>query len=383
MHSVQERLRVRSIPRQAVIVAVGVMVAALALCGARAAGIADIQDAQQPRFAERVDVSRVIVDVRVIDNRGGPIVDLVADDFAVKIDGKSARVESARWVGGNEPQAVAKARVASPASMPPDPSSPGRLIVFLIQKSFEGKRIHGLMEMLRQALDFLDTLGPADRVAILSFDYHLKIWADFTDDLERLRKVLKRGILMERPPALQQEGPISLVGRLPQSRGQKTYNIEKGLRLIAEALEPMPGSKAIVLLGHGFGRFTPGISSAPIETSRVDMENGYEETVRALVASRASVFSLDVTRADYHSLEQGLWQVAEETGGFYERTHLFPEVAMRKLRGALAGYYVLLVEKPDAEPPASAKAPAGKRAHRIEVELTRRKGNVLAKTGFE
>jgi VWFA-related protein len=370
MHPVQERLRVRSIPRQAVIGAVGVVLAALALCGTRAAGL---QEAQQPRFAERVDVSRVIVDVRVVDNRGGPIVDLVVEDFAVRIDGKAARVESARWVGGSEPQAVAKARVASPASIPPDPPSPGRLILFLIQKDFEGKRIQGLMHMLREALDFLDTLTADDRVAILSFDSHLKIWIDFTNDLEGLRRVLKRGILMERPPALQQEGAISLVGRLPQSRGQKTYNIEKGLRLIAEALEPLPGSKAIVLLGHGFGRFNPGISSAPLETSTVTMENGYEETVRALVASRASVFSLDVTRADYHSLEQGLRQVADETGGFYERTHLFPEVAMRKLRGALAGYYVLFVEKPAAE----------SRAHKIDVELTRRKGNVLAKTGFE
>jgi hypothetical protein len=84
------------------------------------------------------------------------------------------------------------------------------------------------------------------------------------------------------------------------------------------------------------------------------------------------VFSLDVTKADYHSLELGLQRISEETGGFYERTHLFPEIAMKKLAGALAGYYVLLVEKPDAEP----------RAHRIEVELTRRKGNVYAKTGF-
>jgi VWFA-related protein len=370
MHPVQERLRLRPIPRQAVIGAIGVILATVALCGG---GAGAVQEAQQPRFAERVDVSRVIVDVRVIDDRGGPIVDLTADDFAVKIDGKLARVESARWVGGNESQAAAKARVLNPKSASPDTTSPGRLIVFLIQKDFEGMRIRGLMDMLREALGFLDTLSPVDRVAILSFDSHLKIWIDFTNDLEGLRRVLKRGILMERPPVLQQEGTISLVDRLPQSRGKKIYNIEKGLRLIAEALEPLPGSKAIVLLGHGFGRFNPGISSAPIETSTVTMENGYEETVRALVASRASVFSLDVTRADYHSLEQGLWQVAEETGGFYERTHLFPEVAMRKLRGALAGYYVLLVEKPDAE----------SRTHKIDVELTRRKGNVLAKTGFE
>jgi hypothetical protein len=46
---------------------------------------------------------------------------------------------------------------------------------------------------------------------------------------------------------------------------------------------------------------------------------------------------------------------------------------MKKLAGALAGYYVLIVEKPDG----------ATRTGRIDVELTRRKGEVYAKTGFE
>ena len=88
---------------------------------------------------------------------------------------------------------------------------------------------------------------------------------------------------------------------------------------------------------------------------------------RALVASRTSVFSLDVTDADYHSLEAGLQLVSEQTGGFYARTHIFPDLAMRRLSGALAGYYVLFVEKPESR----------RTIHDIEVDLTRRKGHVL------
>jgi hypothetical protein len=84
------------------------------------------------------------------------------------------------------------------------------------------------------------------------------------------------------------------------------------------------------------------------------------------------VFSLDVTNADYHSLEAGLQLVSKETGGFYARTHLFPDIAMRQLAGALAGYYVLFVE-----PPESRRA-----VHDLEAELTRRKGRVLATTSF-
>jgi VWFA-related protein len=378
MYTVRERLRVRSIPRQAVTIAVALTLAALALalCGPRAAGVQETP--QQPRYVERVEVSRVIVDVRVLDNRNNPIVDLSLEDFAVRIDGKTARVESARWVGEHEPRTVPGERAIDTPALPVDSTSPGRLIIFLIQKSMEGHRIWGLMTMLIQARSFLDRLTPDDRVAILSFDSHLKIWTDFTNDADRLRHVLKRGILMEEPRPIQEPtsaqaspGSISLVGRLPQSRGEKTYNIEKGLRLIAEALEPLPGSKAIVLLGHGFGQFVPGIRGE-LTTSRVDMENGYDESERALTASRTSVFSLDVTKADYHSLELGLQRVSDETGGFYARTHIHPEVAMKKLAGALAGYYVLIVEKPEGAP----------RTGRIDVELTRRKGDVYARSTF-
>ena len=373
MHVNQERLHGRSVPRHAVIGAVGVMLAGLALCAGRMAGTQE--PPQQPRYVERVEVSRVVVDVRVLDNRNNPIVDLSLEDFVVKIDGKAAKIESARWVGEREPRTVAGERIHDTPALPVDSTSPGRLIVFLIQKSMEGHRIFGLMTMLVQARDFLDRLAPDDRVAILSFDSHLKIWTDFTNDAERLRHVLKRGILMEEPRPIQalvsaqasagKTESISLVGRLPQSRGKKTFDIETGLRLIADALEPLPGSKAIVLLGHGFGRLNPGLGI-------VDMEHRYEESERALIASRTSVFSLDVTKADYHSLELGLQRVSDETGGFYERTHLHPEIAMKKLAGALAGYYVLFVEKPEGSP----------RTGRIDVELTRRKGNVLAKSGF-
>jgi hypothetical protein len=153
------------------------------------------------------------------------------------------------------------------------------------------------------------------------------------------------------------------VERLDPATGRRTYGIERALQLIGEALEPLPGSKSLVLVGHGFGRLSRGI---------VMMENGFEPACRALVAARTSVFSLDVTNADYHSLEAGLQLVSEESGGFYARTHIFPDLAMRRLSAALAGYYVLFVERP-----------VGHRAtHGVEVKLTRKKGRVLAATSY-
>ena len=325
---------------------------------------ASAQVPQPPRgYAERVEVARVVVDARVLDAAGRAVIGLGANDFIVKIDGKPARVESALWVGGDEPHA-GKSPPTSTSLEGADRSPPGRLIVLLFQKSMERSRIVGLMRMLIETRSFLDTLGPGDRVAVLSFDSHLKVWTDFTDDRERLRRILQRGVLLERPLPLQPAAGFSLVERLKPEEGRRASSIEQGLALIANALEPLPGAKSIVLVGHGFGR---------LGYTGVTMEYDYEPARRALLAARASVFSLDVTDADYHSLEAGLQLVSEETGGFFARTHLFPALAMRRLAGALAGYYVLFVEKPESR----------RRTHQLDVRLTRGPGTVLARSGYE
>ena len=53
-----------------------------------------------PRFTEKVDVARILLDVRVIDPRGRPLLGLQPADFEVRIDGKAARVESVQHVTG-------------------------------------------------------------------------------------------------------------------------------------------------------------------------------------------------------------------------------------------------------------------------------------------
>lgn len=321
------------------------------------------QEPQQPRYTERVEVARLIVDARVVDDVGNPVLGLGADDFKVTIDGTPVRVESALWAGGGEPQPGVEPLEATGFAGTASPVSLGRLIVFLFQKDLEPSRIVGLMRMLVEAQGFLDTLSPHDRVAVLSFDSHLKIWLDFTSDRERLRRVLSHGILFENPPPVQEASLVSLVARLDPTEGRHAYSIEKALQLIAEALRRLPGSKSIVLVGHGFGRLGP---------LGVAMEHDYAPARNALLAARASVFSLDVTNADYHSLEAGLQLVSEQTGGFFARTHVFSAQAMRRLAGALAGYYVLFVEKPEV----------GRETHKVEVQLAGRKGTVLARSGY-
>jgi hypothetical protein len=68
----------------------------------------------------------------------------------------------------------------------------------------------------------------------------------------------------------------------------------------------------------------------------------------------------------------GLEQVAEDTGGFYAKTHLFPDQAMSRLEGALAGHYVLAIEKPPGKP--------GR--HRVSVKRVGGPGTVLARDSY-
>ena len=202
----------------------GLLIAALAIPGL----------AQQPRHVERVEVSRILIDARVVDGSGTPILGLGVDDFRVKIAGKVARVESVQWVEG------------------------------------------GLDETKDGGLDSTEIRG-----AVLSFDSHLKVWLDFTNDLDDVRPLFERGILLERPGPVQQAPPPSLVARLDPARARRSHSVEEALHLIGEALEPLPGSKSIVFVGHGFGDLGP---------MGVSMVNGYEETRAVLQKARVSVF---------------------------------------------------------------------------------------------
>ena len=140
---------------------------------------------------------------------------------------------------------------------------------------------------------------------------------------------------------------------------------ETALRLIAEALGEVPGSKTLVFFGHGMGQLSgPGVS----------FHGDYDLARRALLEASVTVFTLDVTDADHHTLEVGLQQVAAETGGFYARAHNFSGQAVSRLEEALAGHYVLEVVHPSG--------PSGR--HELEVDLVNRSGRVLArKTYFD
>jgi VWFA-related protein len=345
-----------------------VMQRAAAVVAALLGGAGGTAEAQI-RVDERVDVARVLVDVRVTDGRGAAIRGLAAEDFRVEIDGEPARLEWVRWIGESVEAATGRTDPSGPpVADAPAGAGAGRLVLFLFQKELMKSRVEGFVRMMRDSARFVDRLGPRDRAAVLVYDSRLRLWLDFTTDRERLRRTLAGGILSE-PPSIDAGEGISLGPRLAARPASDAYTPEDALRVVAESLRDVGGAKSLVLFGHGFGAFRAHSDSDPLAGGRAVLDERYDRARDALVAARVSVFALDVTQATSHTLESALMTVAEETGGFYARTFEFPAQAMQRLDGALTGYYVLSVERP------------GRRTgrHRIEVRARPPGASVLAR----
>lgn len=349
--------------------------AGVGLRAAAALGLAATLPAQElqdfPGYREEARVERVVVDAYVTDPRGNPIPDLTAGDFRVRVDGKRVVLESADWIPADAPEALpledASGLPTLPVGRPRVEMAPGRLLIFFFQTNYEASRLVGLVRMGLQARRFLDGLLPTDRVAVLSFDSHLKLRQDFTNDRGLIEAAISESIrtgISEKPIRLQAP---SLARHFDFIAAKKAVTPEKALALISRAVEKIPGGKSMLYFGWGLGTIGGLVGPNPRDV------RDWGEAYPALAAARISIFTLDVTDADYHTLEGTLMGVSNLTGGTYQKTHVFPTAAMDRVARAISGRYVLVFRKPD-----------GKRgAHAIRVDLVDRKGTVNARTYYE
>ena len=225
---------------------------------------------------------------------------------------------------------------------------------------FEPSRITGHLKILPDVDRLLRSLHPDDRVAIVSFDSHLKLWHDFTSDRRATFETLEQAVSYGSPLARRNVRGPSLVESFDFHAAKQAASPEEALRVTAEALIPHGGEKDVIYLGWGLGRFGRG---------GVTMTAAYEPAVRALDAARTTVFVLDVTQADSHSLEVGLQNVANHTGGTYARTYRFSSQAIRRLARTIGGHYLVTIDR-SALPLARG---------RLKITLKEKKGRVLFK----
>jgi VWFA-related protein len=302
--------------------------------------------ADEPRadeeFGSVVEVTRIVTEVRVVDRDGYPVPGLGPDDFRVTVSGRPAEVESASWVPSFAEVAAHDTAAGAPDELAADSTaSEGRLIVLVVQHDPAPRisRNSGLLKIAPHAQQFAQSLGPGDRLALLVFGSHLQLRSDFTDRHHRVASMLApteiiAGDMSPPPP----RGP-SLAAHLDATEMRDAATMSRALELVGRALEPIEGTKSLVFIGFALGRLTAG--------TRVTVGDQYRRAMEALTAARTSVFALDICDADSHSLELGMRILSQDTGGFYIKTHIFPEVAVEQLARVISSYYELSVVPPE------------------------------------
>ncbi len=293
-------------------------------------------------FGEVIDVQISNLVVRVVDSHGEPVSGLQPEDFSVRLGRQETTVLAADWVDlmRYQPETMAGVRRAGRVAPIPSRLTEPPLVLFFVQAGLDSSYTRGAMRFQQVADELLAGLPPGSRVGVVGFDSQLRLRLDFSTDKRRILEALDRSIRFGGLGTERKQPAPSLAAVLDFEAARRAANPEDALRVTAEALAEFSGEKTLLYLGWGLGRFGRG---------GVRMTPDYEPARAALREADVTVFVLDTTDADYHSLEVGLEQVARDTGGTYEKTNQFPARAAKRLGRTLAGYYVLAVDRSGLE----------------------------------
>lgn len=297
------------------------------------------------QYDESITVSRSLVAVRVNDMGHKPVPDLTASDFAATIDGKEAQVLSARWVDSEEEEVNEEAG--------------GRLFVLFIQTDFTRsyRRTAGQMAFRRYAEKMIASLNPEDRVAVFSFDSHLKFRRDFTTP-EDASKAIAESMRIDHPPAPPEPAGVALTPHLDRMEMKRTSSAEASLLVIGEALQQIEGPKTMIFVGWG-------LDSSNIST----LVNQWPKGVVALQAAEVTMFAFNYAGIMSSDGARLLDRTAGETGGFQVNAASMPQQSVERFVSAAEGHYELELRVP----------PETKRGeHALVVRVPKRNVRVLA-----
>ncbi|MBC7931505.1 MAG: VWA domain-containing protein, partial [Rubrivivax sp.] len=256
------------------------------------------QRAVEPSFGARAnpfDVrttageSLARVQARVTDHNGRAISGLTEKDFTVTEDGTTRAVREVRPT-----------------------TAPFNLILLLDVSGSVEERIDFIR---KAALDFLNTAGPQDRIAIISFRDDVQLVSDFTSD---------RSVLTERIKDIQAGGATALYDAIGYS--------------LIDTLRPLRGERTgIVILSDGddnrsFLTF-PSILEAVVETGAIIYPLYVPSGLIPSSGASAPAATLDPMRTRFLTLtsragEEGR-RLAEVSGGTY-----YPITRLEQLQAA-------------------------------------------------
>jgi len=369
-------------------------------------------------YVIRAQTNVVLVDVRVTDKSGRPIIGLKQEAFHVFEDGKPQAITSfsfenierlATATGENGPPPVIDL-ANLPATMKPEQAiQDHRLMVLFFDLS--SMQVDDLMRALKAATDFIhQRMTPADLVAVVTYTSLLNVNQDFTNDRDLLDKVI-HAIQIGQSSALAEAGATGEAGTTnaageevvaqdvsaaftPDETEFNIFNTDQKLAAIqslSKMLNDIPGRKLVLHFSSGVQK--TGVDNDTELRAAVDAANRanvslYTVDARGLVAlppggdassaspSGTALYSGSAMHSEITSLHASrdtLATLATDTGGktFYDLND-FGE-AFRVVQSENSSYY-LLGYTPAIRPDG--------RFHRIHVTVDYAGAKVEARPGY-
>ncbi|HVT02972.1 MAG TPA: VWA domain-containing protein [Thermoanaerobaculia bacterium] len=297
--------------------------------------------AQDKPFQEKANVNLVLLDVTVTDKSGHQILGLTKDDFVVRENGTSRSVDSADYFTNRRLLTSTEEN----APFPVERVRQERYFVILFQSvpdpEFQRRFRSDLQQAKRAAAEFIDKkMLPEDRVAVLGYDFRLKVFSDFTADKAQLRSSLDDAVSyslgLKDVPA--NAGDVSILRNIDRKKMiDGTGRIYDGLRLLGDALRPIPARKVLILFSPGIGE--PSSFSNDIAEPE---ELRYRPMVEALNSADVTVFPIHYLRdVQFHATENTLSRLASETGGEFFHQVVSFSTPLKRIENASSGYYLL------------------------------------------
>lgn len=303
-------------------------------------------------FSDEVTVNEVLLDVLVTDREGHVIVGLDEDDFVVQEEGDVVPVAGSTFYSN---RALVESAGTRAEGLDPTEVSEDRYFIFFLhdQRLAVPQLTTKYLELARRTENWIRTeLLPNDWVAVVRYDFKLKVYTDFTRDNEVLvRAVYDAARGKKAPeawPSRAEEVPAdapSLLANLASGKElrRQTTRIYSGLEALADASGSVVGRKNLLFFSAGFGE------ESGLGTVLPDLRF-YGDTKEALNDNNVAVYSISVlngvdsarlTGFQAQSLQNAMTVLANDTGGSYYFNHIAFDAPLERVLAENSGYYLL------------------------------------------
>ncbi len=290
------------------------------------------------QFEGLVEVSEVLLDVLATDLEGEFVPGLGKDDFLVEENGEPVKLTGVSYY---------TTRYGYGEGLDETPASRYFILFFHEQwrQSFRGGELRDQQLLAgRQSRRWLrDEMRPSDWVAVVGYGLKLRLYQDFTQDRDALRRAVRRAsegrppgkAQLRRPSERRREVPV--LGRMPKGAElrRETTTVYDALAVVGRACAKVAGRKNLLLFTIGFGKDRRAGEAEPDPLYYPNLET-------VLNDHNIAVYPIDLAPGDREPRQtEFLVQLAEDTGGAYQEGSYGFLDPLRDISGDNYAYYVL------------------------------------------